>query len=161
MFLSTYDRANAQGGRKMAKFENEGWCPNNTVCRNLLGAEDNRLLGLWSIIGPSVVCARADQEQIDVDTEAVNEMFTSDPIAYRLMQSIITYSHKMDKIRIFQSHKDGCNNMQNFRGVLETIQKARNPFLVVENRSRFAVIITGSEDETIVDLYVWDLANCW
>lgn len=146
----------------MAKFESEGYCPHNAVSTTLLGeADDPRLLGLWSMLGPSVVCYR-DEFDLPVDTGAVVEMFAKDPIAYQLMSTILSYT-TVEKVCVFQNHKYGCSNQQHKQSMLELLldSKTIKPVLVLEDQSRFAVVLTGSEDTSIVNLHMWDLRNCW
>lgn len=147
----------------MAKFENEGYCPQNAVATKLQKSEDCRLIGLWSLIGPSMVCPSSVEADMKADADTLDKMFTEDPIAYRLMKSIILYSNTIDKIRVIQNHKGGCSNMQNYETILQTVQQesSRNPILVVESKSQFVVVLMGNEDKTIIDLHFWDLENCW
>lgn len=143
----------------MANFENEGFCPCNSVSKTLISAFDSRLFGLWSIIGPKVVCI--DQHQFaTVNHASVEEMFTIDPITFRLMQKLIAYNSNAEKICIYQNYKDGYINMQSFDTITETFKKLDYPELIVSAKSKFTVIISEDKEPNTIALYFWDLTSC-
>lgn len=146
----------------MAKYENEGYCPCNTVSAILASANDLRLIGLWSILGESVVCHN-ESDLLTVDSEAVDAMFSTDSIAYRLMETIIRYNGRADKIIVLQNHKGGCLNRQSYSLLQDTFMSGdlTNPVLIVESKSRFAVILSESADPNVIELRFWDLDACW
>lgn len=146
----------------MAKYETEGYCPNNDVyhfsyseeCENLLR---RNLAGLWSIIGSSVVCIAESKDQ-SVNTDAVYKMFTTDPVAEVLMTEIIKYNANADKIAVRQIHGGACNT-QYFSDIQKTLAETKNPKLVLRSGSEFAVII--SEADYGIDVHFWYLPCCW
>lgn len=143
----------------MANFENDGYCPDSTISKILVSNPDSRLFGLWSVIGKNVVCI--DQHPIaTVNHSAVEEMFTQDPIAYRLMKRIIDFSSNVEKISIYQDHKDGCINMQSFSTISEKFSELKNPELVVTANSKFAIIICEDAEPNSIAVYFWDLSSC-
>lgn len=143
----------------MANFENEGFCPCSSVSKTLISASDSRLFGLWSIIGPKVVCIN-QHKFATVNNTSVEEMFTIDTIAFRLMQKLIAYNSNAEKICIYQNYKDGYMNMQSFDTITETFKKLDNPELIVSAKSKFTVIISKDKEPNTIALYFWDLTSC-
>lgn len=143
----------------MANFENEGYCPCNSVSKALASASDSRLFGLWSTIGNKVVCINQHQFAT-VNHASVEEMFTTDPIAFRLMQKIIAYNSNAEKICIYQDHKDGYINMQSYDTITETFKKLDNSELIVSAKSKFTVIIGEDKEPNTIAIYFWDLTSC-
>lgn len=144
--------------------QHEGFCPWNGVNQKLSIADriDKRLLGLWSIFGGSVVCSN-ESAQLTVDPNAVIEMFTTDTIAYQLMVNIVRRNPSATRIRIFQTRKgSGCSNMQTISCLQETLMSGNlvNPVLILEANSKYAVILATGESEEIIDLHIWNLAQC-
>lgn len=69
----------------MAKFESEGYCP----CQWVDLSSDNRLVGLWSLIGSSVVYEKEDEVKCSPDTQTCDKAFSTDPIAYDVLSAIV------------------------------------------------------------------------
>lgn len=149
----------------MARFENEGFCPNNTVARRIAEAEnsDTRLVGLWSLIGSRVVCTNV-KDGPQVNSNAVDEMFSTDPIAFHLMKALLEYDIHADRISVRQFFSGACNT-QAYDDIQETIcaltKEDKHPKLVIYSQSRFACIIAKSELAATIDLIVWDMSACW
>lgn len=143
----------------MAKFEREGYCPCNSVASLIAEVSDKRLIGLWSLIGASVVCIN-ESDLLTVDGSAVDDMFSKDPIAYPLMEKIIRYNVNAEKISVYQDHTKGCLNMQSFETLYQTLTNVKNPTLVVAAGSKYTVIICEDKEPNKVAVRFWDLTAC-
>ncbi len=144
----------------MAKFESEGYCPNNNVGEALSKENaDKRLIGFWSMIGPSVVYT-TDTEGCDPNTIMVNQIFCDDKIAYRLLTTIIKTNPNVDKVLVHQIFKGACNT-QRYADIQDCLmaEEHKGAKLIIEYESNFAVVLHESSDSQI-DLYVWDLTAC-
>lgn len=133
----------------MAKYENEGYCPNQWV--DLTG--DTRLEGLWSLIGPSVVYENAKS----LDTNACDKIFSTDPIAYDVLSAIIRKNANAAKILVHQLY-NGSSNTQCTSDIQKTLSEVTNPQLIAYPGSNFIVIIADASHG--IDVWVWDLARC-
>ena len=142
----------------MAKFEREGYCPNNDVSEVLRTNDDIdiRLHGLWSLIGPSVVCVQDDAAAV-AKWDDVVDIFTIDPITYHLMDKLIRYESDANKIAVKQIWNGACNT-QCYSDIQKVLMQAVEPQLVIHSGSRFAAVITSMNYG--IDLYIWDLTNC-
>ena len=67
----------------MAKFENEGYCPNIWVPKTWGDGTDSRLNGLWSLVGQSIVYKE------ECNSDVCNEVFGIDIIAYDVLSAIV------------------------------------------------------------------------
>ncbi len=141
----------------MAKYENEGYCPNNSVGHLIDESNDSRLGGLWSIIGSSVVYEKEDAVKCTPDYDTCNQAFGSDPIAYDLLSAIIRKNAKADKILVRQLHNGGCN-VQSITDIQKVLGETTNPQLIVCASSNFAVIIADAEYG--LDVWIWALTSC-
>lgn len=142
----------------MAKFESIGYCPNNSVCK-AHGAEDadKRLIGLWSMIGPSVVYV-TDTEGCAPNNVMVDKIFCEDNMAYRLLTSIIKTNPDVDKVQVHQIFEGACNT-QRYGAIQDCLMGHEGAKLILAHGSNFAVVLHESS-ETQIDLYVWDLTTC-
>lgn len=144
----------------MAKFENEGYCPNNNVS-NMLCEEkaDKRLIGFWSMIGPSVVYT-TDTKGCDPNSTMLDKIFCEDNIAHRLLTTIIKTNPNVDKVLVHQIFYGACNT-QRYADIQDCLMAEghKGAKLIIEYDSKFAVVLHESSDAQI-DLYVWDLTAC-
>lgn len=138
----------------MAKYENEGYCP----CQRVDRSSDNRLVGLWSLIGSSVVYEKEDAVKCSPDTTTCDKIFSTDPIAYDVLSAIVKKNVNADKILVHQLHNGACNT-QHTSDILKTLAEVTNPQLIAHTGSNFIVIIADASYG--IDVWVWDLANCW
>ena len=111
----------------MAKFESEGYCP----CQWVDLSSDNRLVGLWSLIGSSVVYEKEDEVKCSPDTQTCDKAFSTDPIAYDVLSAIVKKNVHADKILVHQPH-------------------AGSNFIVVISDASYGL-----------DVWIWNLASCW
>lgn len=136
----------------MAKFESEGYCPFNSVMSAVRKeGSDDRLIGLWILFGPKVVCVD-DANMSELDMDVVNKMFTDDPISFVLMKSIIEYNVNAEKVAL---KRIGSGGTQNSSDIQKILSDTKNPKLIVAPRSRYVAII--AEAQYGIDLYYWDL----
>ena len=133
----------------MAKYENEGYCP----CQ-WIKFSDETLRGLWRMIGSSVVYAR----ESNPDTEKVDQIFSEDPIARRVLEGIVHKNVNADKILVHQPHTIAAN-MQAYSDIQKKLMEVKNPELILEAGSKFAVVLADADYG--LDVWVWDLENCW
>ncbi len=143
----------------MAKWEHEGYCPNNTICRKLWeGNFDSRLIGLWDVFGSVVVYATEEENETPIDVDTCNKVFTEDPLAYSLLAAIIKKAAQPEKVKIHQIH-NGASNKQMLVDIMETMKKleAANPELVVAAGSNFAVLLSNAGYG--IDVWIWDLLS--
>lgn len=138
----------------MAKYENEGFCP----CQRVDFSGDNRLVGLWSLIGYSVVYENEDAVKCTPDTTTCNKIFSTDPIAYDVLFAIVKRNVNADKILVHQLHNGACNK-QCISDIQKTLAEVTNPQLIAHAGSNFIVIIADASYG--IDVWVWDLASCW
>lgn len=142
---------------KMAKYEKEGYCPFDTVNSALhLEGSDRRLVGLWSLIGPSVVCID-EPNGLQVDYNAVINMFSDDHIAFPLMEKIVRYNANAKKIAVKQIRYDD-RGKQYYSDIQRILTNASNPQLVMQIGSCYIAIITAVDYG--IDLYFWDMKYC-
>lgn len=138
----------------MAKYENEGYCPQQWVDLT----SDARLIGLWSLIGGSVVYESQDSKKCEPDTTSCNKVFSSDPIAYDVLSAIVTHNVKAEKILVHQLHNGACNT-QSISDIQKILAEATNPQLVLHAGSNFAVIVADADHG--IDVWIWDLTSCF
>lgn len=104
--ISPIERVNTQGGIIMAKFEHEGYCPFNSVRNAWDQNTDTRLIGLWSLIGASIVYEREDENEDEskciFNTAACDQIFGTDVIAYDVLSAIIKKNANADKIKVLR-----------------------------------------------------------
>lgn len=124
---------------------------------------DTRLTKLWTdYIGKKVEIDTTAVTNIGNLLQKVSAMFTTDPIAYRLMTEIILYKRDFEKIIVKQDYSqinsDAKSNLiEMFTFLKET---AKNPVIVLESESKFAAIIsTNPETESIIDVHFWELSR--
>ena len=139
----------------MAKFENEGYCPDIWVPKNWDENTDSRLAGLWSIIGPSIVYETKDEIKAPIDYAACDQIFGTDVIAYDVLTAIIRKNANAPKIKVNQLHN---GSTQKTTDILNVMSKVSNPVLVVHAKSNFVVVLADAEYG--IDLWVWDLRTC-
>ncbi len=151
----------------MAKYENEGYCPGAGpglfYSHPEVLNQKQRLIGLWSLFGSTVVCQDIDERGCHLDTQAVHEMLTVDPMAEVIMTAIVKYNSGAEKVLIKQDHTDGCLNMQSQGMILKRLIElnSQNPQLIVAAASNFAAILChGKEDPNTTEVWFWDLENC-
>ena len=87
----------------MAKFENEGYCPNIWVPKTWGDGTDSRLNGLWSLVGQSIVYKE------ECNSDVCNEVFGIDIIAYDVLSAIVKKNVNADKILVHELHNGACN----------------------------------------------------
>lgn len=138
----------------MAKFESEGYCP----CQWVNLTEDARLVGLWSLIGPSVVYEKEDAVKCTPNTEKCDQIFSTDPIAYDVLSAIVKKNANADKILVHQLHNGACNT-QRVSDIQKILAEVKNPQLIAHAGSDFVVIIADASHG--IDVWVWDLTCCW
>ena len=132
----------------MAKYENEGYCP----CQWVDLSSDSRLVGLWRLIGSSVVYEK------ECIPDITDKIFSTDPIAYDVLSAIVKKNVNADKILVHQLHNGACNT-QRTSDIQKTLAEVTNPQLIAHTGSNFIVIIADASYG--IDVWVWDLANCW
>lgn len=138
----------------MAKYENEGYCPYKNV--DLSG--DNRLVGLWSLIGYNIVYENKDDANYSPDTTTCDKVFSTDSIAYDVLSAIVKRNVNADKILVHQLH-NSAYNMQCISDIQKTLAEVTNPQLIAHAKSNFIVIVADASYG--IDLWIWDLTRCW
>lgn len=136
----------------MAKFESEGYCPYIWVPKTWCDSTDNRLYGLWSLVGQSIVYEK------ECNSDACNEVFGIDVIAYDVLSAIVKKNANADKILVHELHNGACN-MQTVADIQKVLNEAINPELIVHAGSNFTIVL--AEAEHGLDLWVWDLRTIW
>jgi len=142
----------------MAKFENEGYCPCIWVPRTWDENTDTRLIGLWSLVGASIVYEERDENNCCPDTVACDEIFGTDVIAYNVLSAIIKKNATADKIKVRQLRSGECNT-QKTSDIQKVMGEVTNPELVVRAGSNFVVLLADAEYG--LDVWVWDLRITW
>lgn len=142
----------------MAKFENEGYCPDTWVLQSWDENTDKRLIGLWSLIGDSIVYEKEDEHKCAPNSVACNQIFSTDVIAYDLLSAIVKKNANADKIKVRQLHNGACDN-QNASDIQKVMDEVTNPEIVVHAGSDFVVILADAEYG--LDVWVWDLRITW
>lgn len=136
----------------MAKFENEGYCPNIWVPKTWGDGTDSRLNGLWSLVGQSIVYKE------ECNPDVCNEVFGIDIIAYDVLSAIVKKNVNADKILVHELHNGACN-MQKVSDIQKILNESINPELIVHAGSNFTIVL--AEAEHGLDLWVWDLRTTW
>lgn len=139
----------------MAKFESEGYCP----CQWVDLSSDNRLVGLWSLIGSSVVYEKEDEVKCSPDTQTCDKAFSTDPIAYDVLSAIVKKNVHADKILVHQPHNGACNTQRTSSDIQKILTEVSNPQLIAHAGSNFIVVI--SDASYGLDVWIWNLASCW
>lgn len=139
----------------MAKFENEGYCPYIWVQKKWDKNTDTRLIGLWSLVGASIVYEKEDEHKCTPDTAACDQIFGTDVIAYDVLSAIIKKNATADKIKVRQLHNGGACNTQKTSDIQKVMGEVTNPELVVHAGSNFVVLLADAEYG--LDVWVWDL----
>lgn len=142
----------------MAKFESEGYCPCIWVPKTWDENTDTRLIGLWSLVGASIVYEKEDENKCTPDTAACDQIFGTDVIAYDVLSAIIKKNANADKIKVHQLHNGACNT-QKTSDIQKVMEQVTNPELVVHAGSNFVVLLADAEYG--LDVWVWDLRTTW
>lgn len=142
----------------MAKFENEGYCPCIWVPKTWDENTDTRLIGLWSLVGASIVYEKEDENKRTPDTAACDQIFGTDVIAYDVLSAIIKKNATADKIKVRQLRSGACNT-QKTSDIQKVMGEVTNPELVVHAGSNFVVLLADAEYG--LDVWVWDLRITW
>lgn len=137
----------------MANFEHEGYCPYSNVQLTWNENTDNRLFGLWSLVGASIVYEK-EEHKCTPDIAACDELFSTDVIAYDVLSAIIEKDVTAHKIKVRQLHNEACNT-QKKSDIQMAMGRVINPKLVVHAGSNFAVVLADAEYG--MDVWVWDL----
>ena len=140
----------------MAKFENEGYCPCDWVPKTWDENTDTRLIGLWSLVGASIVYEMEDENRYTPDTAACDEIFGTDVIAYDVLAAIIKKNATAYKIKVRQLHNGATQKTSDIQKVMG---KVTNPELVVHAGSNFVVLLADAKYG--LDVWVWDLRTTW
>lgn len=138
----------------MAKFKNEGYCPSIWVPKTWDENTDKRLIGLWYLVGDSIVYEMEDEYNYPLDTTACDEIFGADVIAYDVLSAIVKKNVAADKIKVRQLH-NGAYNTQKTSDIQKILRKSINPLLIVHVGSNFIVVLADAEYG--LDVWVWDL----
>ena len=138
----------------MAKFENEGYCPYICVQKKWDENTDTRLIGLWSLVGASIVYEKEDEHKCTPDTAACDQIFGTDVIAYDVLSAIIKKNATADKIKVRQLHNGACS-AQKTSDSQKVLDEVTNPELVVHAGSNFVVLLADAEYG--LDVWGWDL----
>ena len=142
----------------MSKFEEEGFCPYILVPKTWNENTDTRLIGLWSLVGASIVYEERDENNCCPDTVACDEIFGTDVIAYDVLSAIIKKNATADKIKVRQL-RSGEANTQKTSDIQKVMGEVTNPELVVRAGSNFVVLLADAEYG--LDVWVWDLSTTW
>lgn len=138
----------------MAKYENEGYCPANWVPKAWNEDSDKRLIGLWSLVGDSIVYVEEHEHHCTPDSAACNQAFGTDAIAYDLLAAIVRKNVKAKKIAVYQLHGKSSNK-QDLADIFKVMKRGTNPELVLHPASNFAAVLA---DTTYgMDVWIWDL----
>ena len=142
----------------MAKFENEGYCPCIWVPKAWDENTDPRLIGLWSLVGASIVYEKVDKYNHIPNAAACDQIFGTDVIAYDVLSAIIKKNATADKIKVRQL-RSGEGNNQKTSDIQKVMGEVTNPELVVRAGSNFVVLLADAEYG--LDVWVWDLRITW
>ena len=114
-------------------------------------SKDERLVGLWSLIGASVVFSKEVPNMYQ-------QVFDTDPIAYDVLASIVKKNVNADKILVRQMCNGNCN-MQSITDMHRVVKEAKNPQLIVHAGSNFLVILADAEYG--MDVWILDVSSCY
>lgn len=140
----------------MAKFESEGYCPYSWVQKTWDESTDKRIIGLWSLVGASIVCESQDETECIIDSEVIDQIFGTDVIAYDVLCAIVKKNASADKIKVRQLHSGGCKT-QKTSDIIKVISEVTNPELVVHAGSNFVLLLADADYG--LDVWVWDLCT--
>ncbi len=117
-------------------------CLNAEVSKRLEKHGDKRLYGMFSLL-PKVLCSKGE-ENICI------EVLSIDPIAWRVMNSIIRANLTATAIRLQILPPDRV------QGIEEILKQDTKHKLIMNAKSRFAILMIETADNTI-KLVVWEL----
>lgn len=138
----------------MAKYEKEGYCPSAWVPKAWNENSDKRLIGLWNLVGDSIVYVEEREHNCTPDSAACNQAFGTDAIAYDLLSAIIRKNANADKIAVYQLRSKSCNK-QALSDIYRVMKRSTSPELVLHTASNFAAVLA---DATYgMDVWIWDL----
>ena len=138
----------------MAKYENEGYCPSAWVPKTWNENSDKRLIGLWSLVGDSIVYVEEHEHHCTPDSAACNQAFGTDAIAYDLLAAIVRKNVNEKKIAVYQLHSES-DNKQALSDIHKIMKRSTSPELVLHPASNFAAVLA---DTTYgMDVWIWDL----
>ena len=123
----------------MANYENERYSAGIEL------SNDNRLEGLWSLIGAKV--------EFENDGYSLDQtLFGTDPIAYDVLSAIIRKNVNANKILVHPLPNDALTS-----DIQEALAEVTNPLLIAHAGSNFIVLL--SDAPYGIDVWVWDLAS--
>lgn len=142
-----------KGGKAvMARYESEGYCPSIWVGRRLFNpGTDKRLIGLWEITRDAVVYDT--DEKYKPQHQETDEIFSSDPIAFSLLSTLIRRNATAKMIKVFQPWV--INSRQQLADLQQMLSAKPNSTLVSASKSNFIALVADAEYG--LDVYVWDL----
>ena len=123
----------------MANYENERYCAGIEL------SNDNRLEGLWSLIG-----AKVEFENDDYSLD--HTLFGTDPIAYDVLSAIIRKNVNANKILVHPLPNEALTS-----DIQEALAEVTNPLLIAHAGSNFIVLLADAPYG--IDVWVWDLAS--
>lgn len=138
----------------MSRYEKEGYCPGAWVPKLWDETSDKRLIGLWSLIGDSVVYIEEHEHNCTPDSAACNQAFGKDIIAYDLLAAIVRKNVNARKIAVYQLHSESVNR-QDIADIYKVMKKSNNPELVLHPASNFAAVLADTAYG--MDVWIWDL----
>lgn len=140
----------------MAIFHKDNYKPFKSVSKRLKKENSNmRLVSLWNKIGKRVLCIN-EPGQPKMNYKALHEMFSTDVIAYDLMQAILLYSIGADKIIVSQYFANNANAImkdRSFTGINAEV-------IGDTNKSKFIAVVF-QEEENIVRVKFWSDPDYW
>ena len=140
----------------MARYENEGYCPNQWL--HFDDTTDKRLIGLWAVVGPNVVYDMSKEDKCPPYTDTTDRVFDTDPVAFRVLKTIAEFGGIVKKVVVHQVH-NGAMNIQSLTDVYPIMQDLETPRLIAASSGKFLVVV-GTKGET-VQVYIWDLNSSY
>ena len=111
---------------------------------------DTRLIGLWSLVGESIVF---EGNEYKCTPDIADQIFGTDIISYDVLSAIIKKNSTAKIIKVRQLHNT-CNT-QKTSDIQQVLGEVTNPELVVHAGSNFIVLLADAEYG--LDVWVWDL----
>lgn len=142
----------------MAKYENDGYCPNIWVPKKWTKDSDPCLFGLWSLVGDSIVYTHDPEPACNPDINTCDKVFSTDPIAVNLLTAMVRKNVNADKILVHQIFNGGCNKQSN-KDIGKVLGTSKNPEIITAPKSEFLVVL--SDADYGMDVWIWDLNSTW
>lgn len=130
----------------MARYENEGFCPNNTVRTILegrIGTSNRILFCKWLEFGDRVVAPNC---KLEYEMDEIVKLFTIDTIALPLMTTLSEKAADAEKITVKVDYFEPMDTYRN-KAIENVVRSNPSATLVLARYSELAIVVYPKEDD--------------